>query len=137
MEIITQTEKETIGIAKEFAAHLRGGEVLGLVGDLGAGKTCFTKGLAQGLKIKKNITSPTFVLMKVYPTKHKAIKNFVHIDAYRLHSYNDLMAIGIEDYIGKDDSVVVIEWADRVKDKKVKIDEIKFEINKEKRIIKI
>lgn len=137
MEIITQTEKETIGIAKEFASQLEGGEVLGLIGDLGAGKTCFAKGLAKGLGIKKNITSPTFVLMKVYPVKYKTIKNFVHIDAYRLHSYNDLLAIGIEDYIGKDDSVVVIEWADRVKTKKIKINEIKFEINKEKRTIKI
>ena len=137
MEIITQTEKETIGIAKEFASQLESGEVLGLVGDLGAGKTCFTKGLAQGLRIKKNITSPTFVLMKVYPVKHKTIKNFVHIDAYRLRSYNDLLAIGIEDYISKDDSVVIIEWADRIKDKKVKIKNIKFEIKNNFRIINI
>ena len=129
MKIITKSEKETIGIAKEFADQLKGGEVLGLIGDLGAGKTCFTKGLALGLGIKKNITSPTFVLMKAYPTKHKTIKNFIHIDAYRLHSYDDLLAIGIEDYIGKEDSVVIIEWADRVKTKKIKIERIEFFIN--------
>ena len=104
-------------IAKKYAHKLLGGEVLCLIGDLGAGKTAFTKGLADGLKIKNQITSPTFVLMKNYKVLgHKTIKHLVHIDAYRLSDGSQLMGIGAEDFFNKKDSVVVIEWADRVKD---------------------
>ncbi len=112
----TSSEKETLKFAKEYTRKLKGGEVVGLIGDLGAGKTVFTKGLAIGLGIKNTITSPTFVLMKVYPVKkHKQIKQFVHIDAYRLKSAKDLEVIGALEYFDRSDSVVVIEWADRVK----------------------
>ena len=103
-------------MAKKFVKELHGGEVIGLIGNLGAGKTVFTKGLAKGLKINKRITSPTFVLMRVYPvSKNKAIKFFIHIDAYRIKSPNDLLAIGANEYFGRVDSVVVIEWADKIK----------------------
>lgn len=89
--------------------------VLGLIGDLGAGKTVFTKGLALGLGIKKNISSPTFVLMKIYPVKSLNIKFLVHIDAYRIKSAHDLMAIGAKEYFGRPDTITVIEWADKIK----------------------
>ena len=116
MKYKTNSEKETLTFAKKYAKNLQGGEIIGLVGDLGAGKTVFTKGLAVGFGIKKVITSPTFVLMKVYTIKgHKQIKYFVHIDAYRLKSAKDLDAIGASEYCNRADSVVIIEWADRVK----------------------
>ena len=115
MKKITNKEIETFKFAKDFAKKLKGGDVIGLEGNLGAGKTIFTKGLAAGLGIKKHITSPTFVLMKVYPVKHGAIKNLCHIDAYRIKSAEDLTAIGAEEYFNRLDTVSIVEWADNIK----------------------
>ena len=134
-QTITNSEKETYVLAKKYAKNLKGGAVLGLIGNLGAGKTVFIKGLAQGLGLKKNITSPTFVIMKVYPVKSRSarilpkakllngaysikkgkIKNLVHIDAYRLKKGQDLIAIGAQEYFSRPETITVIEWADRVK----------------------
>lgn len=136
MKFSSASEKQTFNFAKKFSKKLIGGETLGLIGNLGAGKTIFTKGLAAGLDVKNNITSPTFVLMKVYPVKsrsarilpkaklfngvnpaakHKIIKFLVHIDAYRIKSANDLVAIGAKEYFNRPDTVTVIEWADKIK----------------------
>lgn len=117
---ITDSEKETFNFAKKFAKRLKGGEIIGLTGDLGAGKTVFAKGLAAGLGVKKNITSPTFVLMKIYTIKNirprrTKIKILCHIDAYRLKTPQDLIAIGAEEYFNRPDAVTVIEWADKIK----------------------
>lgn len=116
MKVISHSEKATQKFAFDFAKKLKGGETIGLIGDLGAGKTAFVKGLAKGLGIKKTITSPTFVVMKVYPVKHTTIKHLVHVDAYRVKTATSLTAIGLEDYIKSNDSVVVIEWADLVEE---------------------
>lgn len=143
--ITTTSAKQTFNFAKKFALKLKGGEVICLIGNLGAGKTIFVKGLAACLGIKKNITSPTFVLMRVYPIKSRLlggaqsvfnrvnkirnlksplrqsfseaseIRNLVHIDAYRLKSAKDISAIGAEEYFGRSGTVTVIEWADKVK----------------------
>jgi tRNA threonylcarbamoyladenosine biosynthesis protein TsaE len=117
MKITTNSPKETLAFAKNFVKTLKGGEVIGLIGDLGAGKTAFTQGLAKGLGIKNKVNSPTFVIMKLYPIKNLKlkIKNLLHIDAYRLKSASDLETIGALEYFGKPDTIVVIEWADRVK----------------------
>jgi len=116
MQIITKSEKETFDFAKKYAQELKGGEVIGLIGDLGAGKTVFAKGLAAGLGIKDTITSPTFVLMKIYQTGgRKNIKTLCHIDAYRVKSAQDILAIGAEEYFNRPDTVSMIEWADKVK----------------------
>ncbi len=112
MKIISKSEKETLKIAQALTAKLQGGEVLCLMGDLGSGKTVFTKGVAKALKIKQTITSPTFVLMKVY----EGTKQLVHIDAYRLRSGDELEAIGATDYFHDPKTITVIEWAERVKD---------------------
>lgn len=116
MKLVSHSEKETQRVAVDFSKTLKGGETIGLIGDLGAGKTAFVKGMAKGLGIKKVITSPTFVVMKIYPVKHQTIKYFVHVDAYRVKNAASLTGIGLEDYIKSNDSVVVIEWADLVKD---------------------
>jgi tRNA threonylcarbamoyladenosine biosynthesis protein TsaE len=121
MILVTKTENHTFNLGKKLTKSLKGGEVIALIGDLGAGKTVFTKGLASGLGIKQAVNSPTFVVMKIYKSlkatssKLKAI-TLVHIDAYRLKSGDELKGIGIEDYLNKPDTVTVIEWADRVKD---------------------
>ena len=110
---ITKSEAETLALGEGIAKGLTGGEVIGLQGELGSGKSVLIRGLAQGLGIKKPITSPTFNIMKVYPVKKRgAIKKFVHIDAYRLESWEELFYIGIDDYLNKKDTVVSIELID-------------------------
>ena len=113
-EYIAKSQAETEKIAKELVQKLQGGEVLALVGNLGAGKTVFVKGLAKALGIEDNITSPTFVLMKIYQSQHKKIKRLVHVDCYRLEKTEDLTEIGLADYLNDPENIVVIEWADRV-----------------------
>jgi tRNA threonylcarbamoyladenosine biosynthesis protein TsaE len=131
-----QTHKFGINLAKKFNS----GQVIGLVGDLGAGKTALSKGLAQGLGIKTTITSPTFVIMKVYPIKnHFGLSQFCHIDAYRLHSFGDLETIGAIEYLQDPKTLTVIEWADRIKSglpKKTKFIKIKI-LTGDQREIKI
>lgn len=137
MKFFSASEKQTLNFAKKFSKNLTNGQTFGLIGNLGAGKTIFTKGLALGLGIKKNIASPTFVLMKIYNIKkNKQIKFLVHIDAYRIKSTQDLIAIGAEEYFSRPDVITVIEWADKIKTilpKKTKL--IKISINKTSRII--
>ena len=113
-EYKSQSQSETENIAKKIISQLSGGEVLALVGNLGAGKTVFVKGLAKALGIEENVTSPTFVLMKIYQTNDKKIKRLVHVDCYRLDKAEDLEEIGLSDYLNDPENIVVIEWADRI-----------------------
>jgi len=115
---ITNSEKETFNLGKKIATTIKGGEVVALSGNLGAGKTVLIKGIAAGLGIKKTITSPTFVLMKVYPVKgftFNEIKKLVHIDCYRSSSPEDIKAVGALDYFNDNETIVVIEWAEKIK----------------------
>ena len=107
MKIITNSEKETFEFAREFAMQLSGGETICMTGTLGAGKTAFSKGIADGLGVDKIVTSPTFVLMKNYTARHGAIDKFAHIDAYRLSGTQDLEAIGATDYIDDKNCITV------------------------------
>jgi tRNA threonylcarbamoyladenosine biosynthesis protein TsaE len=139
---IIKTEKDTQVLAIKLAKSLKGGEVIALVGDLGAGKTTLTQYLAKALGVKANVTSPTFVLMKVYPIQNPKsnIQNLVHVDCYRLDDPQELFYLGIEEYINAKDTVVIIEWADKIK-KYIKsfkkVIWIKIEIVKQIRKIKI
>jgi len=102
-KFISQNEEDTIHFGLKISQLIQEGMVILLQGDLGVGKTTFTKGLASGMGIKRNITSPTFTIMKVYHGKH----TLYHIDAYRLEGINQ--DLGFEDYI-YDDGITVIEW---------------------------
>ncbi|MFZ5363920.1 MAG: tRNA (adenosine(37)-N6)-threonylcarbamoyltransferase complex ATPase subunit type 1 TsaE [Patescibacteria group bacterium] len=146
MKKIFKNEKDTLEFAEEFSKTLRGGEVIALVGELGAGKTVFTRGLARGFRIKQKIQSPTFLLMKIYKVNLSAgsgykIKNLVHVDAYRLSGAQELVNIGLLDWFGRPDTVIVIEWADKVKEllRGRKVIKIKMELGKreEERIAEI
>jgi len=149
MKYISKTEKETYQIADKLAKKLRGGEIIALEGDLGAGKTTLVKGLARAFGIKQHVTSPTFVLMKVYQVTKPAcrqagkklkVKELIHVDCYRLDDPQELFYLGIEEYLNKPDIIVVIEWADKIKkylQKFKKIIWIKIVIIKGRRIFKI
>ena len=110
------TSEEMKKVGQKIASALKGGDVVLLYGDLGAGKTTLTKGIAKGLGVKKTATSPTFTLMNVYQTNHPVIKELVHIDTYRLKNKEELIDIGITDYLGEKDTICVIEWPDKVED---------------------
>ena len=112
---ISNSIAETKKIASEVVKNITEENVISLDGELGSGKTHFTKGVAEFLGVKREITSPTFVLMKVYKTKNKSFEKLVHIDAYRLSSANDLEALGVEEYFKDPKTLVVIEWADKIK----------------------
>lgn len=105
MEIIAKTREETIAAAERFAAQLQGGDVVLLIGELGAGKTTFTKGIALALGIKEPVTSPTFTIIKEYKGEKLAL---YHMDMYRLSG--DITELGLEEYLGRKDGVCVVEW---------------------------
>ena len=108
--ITTRDEKETINIAQNLESEKFENMVICLEGDLGSGKTIFTKGFAQALGIEENITSPTFNIIKEYPNGELPL---YHMDVYRLDGKVD--GIGLEDYFTKG-GVVIIEWADLIRD---------------------
>ncbi len=114
MVIEINSLKELESFAKKTAKALNGGETLALSGNLGAGKTTFTKMLLKAAGVRKNVTSPTFVLMLPYKTKDCT---FYHMDLYRIGSYKDVAALGVEDLWNKKQNVFVIEWAEKIKKK--------------------
>lgn len=108
--ITTRNEIETIELAQNFESEKFPNMVICLDGELGSGKTVFTKGLANGLGIEENITSPTFTIIKEYLYGELPL---YHMDVYRLDG--DTTGVGIEEYFNKG-GIVVIEWAKTIKD---------------------
>lgn len=116
----TKSSKETKNLAKKVAKALRPGDVVALNGDLGGGKTTFTKGLAEACGVAEPITSPTFMLSRVFKltsginSGSPAASHFYHFDVYRLESSQELIDIGFVDIVDDKNSIVVVEWADKV-----------------------
>ena len=104
LEIITNAKEETRSLGKKLAPLFERGDVVLLLGDLGAGKTTFTGGVAEGLEIEEDVISPTFNIMKCY---FKGRIPLYHIDAYRLENQN--IEIGLDEFI-EGDGVCLIEW---------------------------
>ena len=135
----TNTSVKTVNLGREIASRLHGGEVLCLYGELGAGKTTFVRGLVDCFLPGKRVISPTFIIVRHYPTKHKRIKNIYHVDLYRIEKESEILTLGLSEWIDKPDSLVLIEWAEKMGNflPKKRID-IKFEIKSEnERIIKL
>jgi len=109
-KIITKSSQETVKCGQNLAKKLRGGEVIGLIGELGSGKTTFVQGLAKGLGIKDRILSPTFTLMRSY---QGGKLNLCHVDLYRLDKPAEFRNLGLEEIWLKHENVVVIEWAEK------------------------
>ncbi len=108
MKYLSKSVKDTLKIAESYAKTLKKGDVVLLNGEMGAGKTAFTKGLAKGLNIKDEITSPTYAYMNDYDGV------LYHYDCYRLSSGEDAEALGLTDYFYMD-GVCVIEWSENIK----------------------
>ena len=108
--MITHSEQEMLQFGKDFAK--KSPKVIELVGDVGVGKTTFTRGLAEGLDIKEPITSPSFTISKSYAGKNK---NLIHYDFYRLDNPG-IMQEDLLENLKDPNNIVVIEWSDSVKD---------------------
>jgi len=123
-KILSQNPSQTKKIAKILAGEFlktqtKKALVLGLIGDLGGGKTTFLQGFAKGLGIKEKILSPSFVIIKKYPIFTKTYnlkpKTFVHIDCYRIGKPKEILDLGFKEIISDPKNIVAIEWADRIK----------------------
>src|SRR3989338_3529631 len=109
-------ERVTGDILSELAKEQRTSSavVLGLHGDLGAGKTTFVQMLADQLGVQESVTSPTFVIMKKYQTKDQRFSTLVHIDAYRLESAEELEVLDFSSELSDEKNIICIEWAEKV-----------------------
>ncbi len=113
MKIITKNYEETQQAGELLAKEIKKTPlVVALEGDLGAGKTTFIQGMARGMGIKEQITSPTFVIMKRYGLSDGF---FYHLDCYRLNSSKDVLDLGFKEII-RPGNIIVIEWAEKIKD---------------------
>ena len=109
MEFITHSANETEALAAAFAVSLAPGNVVAFQGGLGAGKTAFIRGLAQGLGVAGEVSSPTFALVHEYP----GTPPLVHFDMYRIHSLDDLYTTGYFDYLDTG-AVIAVEWSENI-----------------------
>ena len=119
MKIISKSLSDTKKVAEDFIKKLSSGVknealVVGLYGDLGSGKTTFTQAIAKLFNINEDVTSPTFVIEKIYPIKHKNFEKLIHIDAYRLDSAKELSALDWERTKSDSKNIIFIEWPERV-----------------------
>ena len=112
MEFFTNSPEETEAVGAALAEKLPAGTVIAYRGDLGAGKTAFTRGLARGLGIGDPVTSPTYTIVNEYLSGRMPL---FHFDMYRLHSADDLFDIGWDDYLERG-GVCAVEWSENVED---------------------
>lgn len=108
IKIISNNVKQTEELGKKIASVLKGDEVIAMFGDLGAGKTAFTRGLAFGLGFECGVSSPTFAIVNEYNAKF----NIYHFDMYRITTDDDLYSTGFYDYL--DNGVIIIEWSENI-----------------------
>lgn len=116
-EVITKNADETREWARKMARGMKGGEIICLKGDLGAGKTTFSQGFLGELGAQGALTSPTFVVMKQYVLEDNFLnlKNIYHIDTYRVES-KDILDLGWEEIINDKRNIVLVEWPEKIKD---------------------
>lgn len=112
MNILSKSPAKTKVLGEKLGQKLKKGDVVALIGELGAGKTCFTQGLMKGLEVrKKSVTSPTFIIMNVY----KGRVPVYHFDVYRINNISEIVDLGYEEYF-YGNGVTIIEWADKIKE---------------------
>ena len=113
-EIITHNAEETRQFGRDLANRLQPGTLLTLSGELGAGKTTLTQGIAEGLGVPEGVTSPTFVII----IEHEGNIPLLHLDAYRLESlcFDAIRESGVPEFLDRDDAIKVVEWPQRIAD---------------------
>ncbi|WML36119.1 tRNA (adenosine(37)-N6)-threonylcarbamoyltransferase complex ATPase subunit type 1 TsaE [Clostridium sp. OS1-26] len=111
MEFIVDTADSTMNLGRKLGELVHSGDIICITGDLGAGKTHFTKGIAEGLKISEPITSPTFTIVNEYEGRLK----LHHFDVYRVCDPDEIEAIGFDEYIFSD-AVSIIEWSNFIEE---------------------
>ena len=111
MKYITKDETETLEVAGMLARTLKAGTVVALMGELGAGKTVFTKGVARALGVEEKVTSPSFKLINEY---HGAVPLY-HMDLFRINNVQEILDIGVEDYFFSN-GICIVEWAEKLKE---------------------
>lgn len=125
MQYITHSPDETRALGRTLAQALQGGAVVAFTGDLGAGKTAFVSGMAEGLGIEERVTSPTFTIVNEYEGGRLPL---FHFDMYRLGSADELFHIGWEDYLARN-GVCAVEWSENV-DEALDGDSIRVDISR-------
>ena len=127
-DIISNSPEETVELGRRIGSQLKGGEVIGICGLLGSGKTHLIKGIAAGAGAQdsKQVNSPTFVIVNEYAGR----VDIYHIDAYRLNSIAEFEMLGFDEYC-RPHSVVLIEWADKIESTLQAIDYIRIELQHE------
>lgn len=118
-EFITNSVEETLAAAEEVAASLSAGDIILYEGDMGAGKTHFTKGIARYLGVDDEVTSPTFALVNEY----SGSMPLFHFDLYRIDSYDDLYAIGFFDYLDRG-GIIAAEWSENIAELKEELGDV-------------
>lgn len=114
---LNETQKIAEKIAQKFINKKpkNQGLIIGLIGELGSGKTTFVSGFLKGLKIKKISPSPTFILIRSKKINHKYFKKLYHIDLYRIKNYKELLNLNILEIINNPQNIILAEWADKIK----------------------
>ena len=115
MKYKTGNKEETYKLGHRFGASLKGGETLALYGGLGAGKTTLVSGIINYFIPGVRVLSPTFIIVRHYYPQLKNIKHLVHADLYRLENDSQIIDLGLEDFFCQPSSVVLIEWAEKMK----------------------
>ncbi|MDD5068666.1 MAG: tRNA (adenosine(37)-N6)-threonylcarbamoyltransferase complex ATPase subunit type 1 TsaE [Candidatus Pacebacteria bacterium] len=122
MKKVSKSLEETEKISKDFVSKLPAtsnklkATLVGLHGDLGAGKTTFMKGIAKAFGIEEDITSPTFIIEKLFKLKAREFDHLIHIDAYRLESSRELLNLGWKEISENPKNIIFIEWPEKVSD---------------------
>ena len=121
MDKITSNYKETIDLGHSLAEEILSFKkdrsnalIVSLKGDLGAGKTTFMQGFAQGLKINDNVLSPTFIIFNRYSLKADGFKNLYHFDCYRIEREKEILDLGFKEIISDKENIVCIEWPENI-----------------------
>ncbi|MFZ2621482.1 MAG: tRNA (adenosine(37)-N6)-threonylcarbamoyltransferase complex ATPase subunit type 1 TsaE [Minisyncoccia bacterium] len=118
MKYVSKNLEETQKVAKDFVLSLSPNSekavVVGLYGNLGAGKTTFTQAVARTFGVEETVTSPTFVIEKIYELTDQKFTHLIHIDAYRLEKSEELLSLGFNKIISDPKNLILIEWPDRV-----------------------
>ena len=123
IKVVTASPEQTEALGRSIASVLKGREMIALFGDLGAGKTAFTRGLCAGLGVKDGVCSPTFAIVNAYDGRVPVY----HFDMYRITDIDDLFATGFYDYIGN--GVIVIEWSENI-ESELEQDAVRIRIGK-------